>query len=95
MEKVLIIYVDGKKQDLIGDVSFTTNDDTNGEEMEFSSLLRYKNGNIVKVTVNKLFGKTNELTYEAYVAMFSREKESMGWLISTKGIRSALEENNV
>ncbi len=51
--------------------------------------------NLVKVTINKLFGKTNELTYEAYVAMFSREKESMGWLISTKGIRSALEENNV
>ena len=52
MEKVLIIYVDGKKQDLIGDVSFTTNDDTNGEEMEFSSLLRFKNGDVVKVTVN-------------------------------------------
>ncbi len=49
----MTIYVDGKKQDLIGDVSFTTNDDTNGEEMEFSSLLKYKNGNIVKVTVNK------------------------------------------
>ena len=53
MEKVLIIYVDGKKQDLIGDVSFTTNDDTNGEEMEFSSLLKYKNGDVVKVSVNK------------------------------------------
>lgn len=49
----MTIYVDGKKQDLIGDVSFTTNDDTNGEEMEFSSLLKYKNGNIVKVTANK------------------------------------------
>lgn len=53
MEEILIIYVDSKKQDLIGDVSFTTNDDTNGEEMEFSSLLKYKNGDIVKVTVNK------------------------------------------
>lgn len=49
----MIIYVDSKKQDLIGDVSFTTNDDTNGEEMEFSSLLKYKNGDVVKVTVNK------------------------------------------
>lgn len=49
----MIIYVDGKKQNLIGDVSFTTNDDTNGEKMEFSSLLKYKNGDIVKVTVNK------------------------------------------
>lgn len=53
MEEILIIYVDSKKQDLIGDVSFTTNDDTNGEEMEFSSLLKYKNGDVVKVTVNK------------------------------------------
>ena len=47
------IYIDGKKHDLIGNVSFTTNDDTNGEEMSFSSLSRYKNGNIVKVTDNK------------------------------------------
>ena len=54
MEKILIIYVDGKKQDLIGDVSFTTNDDTNGEEMEFSSLLKYKNGNIVKSKIEEL-----------------------------------------
>lgn len=53
MEKVLNIYVDGKKQNLIGNISFTTNDDTNGEEMSFSSLSRFKNGNIVKVTANK------------------------------------------
>ena len=51
--------------------------------------------NLVKVTINNLFGKTKELTYENYFSMFTREKESMGWLISTKGIRSALEENNV
>jgi hypothetical protein len=49
----LIIYVNDKKQDLIGNVSFTTNDDTNGEEMAFSSLSRYKNGDIVKVSANK------------------------------------------
>lgn len=51
--------------------------------------------NLVTVTINKLFSKTNELTYEAFVSMFNHQKESMGWLISTKGIRSALEDNNV
>jgi hypothetical protein len=35
---------------MIGNVSFTTNDDTNGEEMEFSSLSKFRNGDLVKVT---------------------------------------------
>ena len=51
--------------------------------------------NLVKVTINKLFSKTKELTYEPYVSMFNKEKDSMGWLISTKGIRYALEQNDV
>lgn len=46
----MTIKIDGKKADSIGGVSFTTNDDANGEEMAFSSLDRYKNGAKVKVT---------------------------------------------
>ena len=51
--------------------------------------------NLVKVTINKFFIKTKELTYETFVSMFNKEKDSLGWMISTKGIRSALEENDV
>ena len=51
--------------------------------------------NLVKVTLNKFFTKTKELTYETFVSMFNKEKDSLGWTISTKGIRSALEENDV
>lgn len=53
MEKILTIYVNDEKQNYIGSVSFTTDDDTNGEEMTFSSLTRFKNGDIVKVRDNK------------------------------------------
>ena len=51
--------------------------------------------NLVKVTINKFFIKTKELTYETFVSMFNKEKDSLGWTISTKGIRFALEENDV
>ena len=47
--------------------------------------------NLVKVTINKFFTKTKELTYETFVSMFNKEEDSLGWTISTKGIRSALE----
>ena len=48
----MTIYVNDKKQNYIGDVSFSTDDDTNGEEMTFSSLDKFKNGDIVKVRDN-------------------------------------------
>ena len=40
----MTIYVNDKKQNYIGDVSFSTDDDTNGEEMTFSSLDKFKKG---------------------------------------------------
>ena len=92
----MTIYVAGKKQDLIGNVSFTTNDETNGEEMTFSSLKKFKNGSIIKVTDNKavqFLGTIVRMTdpekppYDYTAIDFSRSLNG-DCLIQFKGVRA-------
>ena len=92
----MTIYVAGKTQDLIGNVSFTTNDETNGEEMTFSSLKKFKNGSIIKVTDNKavqFLGTIVRMTdaekppYDYTAIDFSRSLNG-DCLIQFKGVRA-------
>lgn len=50
---------------------------------------------LVDVAIQKIFGNSSELTYESFKFLFNKDKDSLGWIISVKGIRHAIEENNV
>ena len=50
---------------------------------------------LVDVAIQKMFGNTSELSYDSFKYLFNKDKDSLGWLISVKGIRHAIEENNV
>ena len=50
---------------------------------------------LVDVAIQKMFGHTSELSYDSFKYLFNKDKDSLGWLISVKGIRHAIEENNV
>ena len=51
--------------------------------------------NLSELTMKEIFNGQSELSYEAFKSLFNQNKESLGWLISVKGIRHALEEHNV
>jgi len=51
--------------------------------------------NLVKVFNEKFFDKKKELTWEEFKEKFNKKDEGFQWLLSSKGTRKLLEENNV
>lgn len=51
--------------------------------------------NLVGVTEKLIFNNSIELTYDQFKMKFNKENNSLGFLISPKGIRNMLEKNNV
>ena len=52
--------------------------------------------NLVKVVEKDLFGNNQSYSYEEFKGMFSKGlPNSIGWLLTTKGIRKMQEQNNV
>ena len=51
--------------------------------------------NLVKVFNEKFFDKKEELTWEEFKEKFNKKDEGFQWLLSSKGTRKLLEENNV
>ncbi len=50
---------------------------------------------LVKVFNEKFFDKKEELTWEEFKEKFNKKDEGFQWLLSSKGTRKLLEENNV
>lgn len=49
MEEILKVFINNKIDEKIGEITLSTHEETNGEEMAFTSLSKHKNGDIVKV----------------------------------------------
>lgn len=52
--------------------------------------------NLVNVLNKQLFGEDNRTyTYDHFKSLFKKGENSIGWMLTAKGIRKKLEENNV
>lgn len=50
---------------------------------------------LVDVTLESVFPFDQGMNYEQFKHLFARKEESVGWLLTAKGVRALLEKNNV
>ena len=66
---------------------------------EFVNISELKdNINLINISLNEIFDNNinvNKINYNNFLIKFDSNKNSLGWILSTKGIRNKLETNNI